>query len=41
MDDLRFVIAAYAAGGVILAGYVWQLMRRLRDARARALTSDR
>jgi len=40
MDDLRFVIAAYAAAGVILAAYVWQLARRLREARARALSSS-
>jgi hypothetical protein len=41
MDDVRFVIAAYTAGAVVLAGYIWHLASRLRTARERAPSTAR
>jgi hypothetical protein len=34
MDELRFVVAAYALSGALVGAYTWSLARRLRRARA-------
>jgi hypothetical protein len=33
VNDVRFIIAAYAVSGAVIAGYTWMLMRRLQRAR--------
>jgi CcmD family protein len=35
MDEIRFVVAAYALSGALIGAYAWTLGRRLKRARGR------